>query len=77
MIDPIASHARQLPRHGVATTAFRVDADNTVPPYYVARANAVTLHFTRNDRRNSIEYAGGPVARDRWHVLRVCGWGSK
>jgi len=47
------------------------DGDN----YYVARANAlennVSLYYTRNGRRNTIKYVDAPVARDRWHVLRV------
>jgi hypothetical protein len=47
------------------------DGDN----YYVARANAlennVSLYYTENGRRNTIKYVEAPVAKDRWHVLRV------
>lgn len=47
------------------------DTDN----YYIARANAlennVALYCTRGGRRDAIEYAEAPVAKDRWHGLRV------
>jgi hypothetical protein len=47
------------------------DGDN----YYVARANAlennVSLYYTQGGRRNTIKYVDAPVAKDRWHVLRV------
>lgn len=47
------------------------DGDN----YYVARANAlennVALYYTQNGRRNTIKYVQAPVAKERWHVLRV------
>ena len=47
------------------------DGDN----YYVARANAlednVSLYYTERGRRTTIKYVDAPVARDRWHVLRV------
>ena len=43
--------------------------------YYVARANAlennVSLYYTTNGRRNTIQYADAPVARNTWHTLRV------
>ena len=43
--------------------------------YYVARANAlennVALYYTRNGRRNTIQYVDAPVATNQWHVLRV------
>jgi hypothetical protein len=49
----------------------RKDGDN----YYVARASAlennVAFYYTRDGRRNTIEYVDAAVARDRWHVLRV------
>lgn len=47
------------------------DGDN----YYVARANAlednISLYYTEHGRRNTIKYVGAPVARNRWHILRV------
>jgi hypothetical protein len=47
------------------------DGDN----YYVARANAlennVSLYYTQGGRRNTIKYVDAPVAKDRWHLLRV------
>ena len=47
------------------------DGDN----YYVARANAlennVSLYYTKDGRRITIKYVDAPVAKDRWHVLRV------
>jgi hypothetical protein len=47
------------------------DGDN----YYVARANAlednVSLYYTTNGRRNTIKYVDAPVAKNRWHTLRV------
>lgn len=43
--------------------------------YYVARANAlegnVSLYYTQNGRRITIEYVDAPVAAGVWHVLRV------
>lgn len=43
--------------------------------YYVARANAlennVSLYYTQNGRRNTIKYVDAPVAKNRWHTLRV------
>ena len=43
--------------------------------YYVARANAlennVSLYYTTNGRRNTIKYVDAPVAKNRWHTLRV------
>ena len=47
------------------------DGDN----YYVARANAlednVSLYYTQNGRRMTLEYVNAPVAKDKWHTLRV------
>jgi hypothetical protein len=47
------------------------DGDN----YYVARANAlednVSLYYTQNGRRNTIKYVNAPVAKNKWHTLRV------
>lgn len=47
------------------------DGDN----YYVARANAlednVSLYFTKDGTRHTIEYVDAPVAGNVWHVLRV------
>jgi hypothetical protein len=47
------------------------DGDN----YYVARANAlennVSLYYTQNGRRITIKYVDAPVAKDKWHALRV------
>jgi hypothetical protein len=47
------------------------DGDN----YYVARANAlednVSLYYTQNGRRITIKYVDAPVAKNRWHTLRV------
>ena len=47
------------------------DGDN----YYVARANAlednVSLYHTTSGRRNTIKYVDAPVAKNRWHTLRV------
>jgi hypothetical protein len=47
------------------------DGDN----YYVARANAlennVSLYYTQNGRRITIEYVDAPVPGNQWHVLRV------
>jgi hypothetical protein len=47
------------------------DGDN----YYVARANAlednVSLYYTTNGRRNTIQYVNAPVPRNVWHTLRV------
>src|ERR1700704_5946519 len=47
------------------------DGDN----YYVARANAlednVSLYYTQNGRRLTLKYVDAPVAKDRWHTLRV------
>jgi hypothetical protein len=43
--------------------------------YYIARANAlennVSLYYTANGRRNTIKYVDAPVAKNRWHTLRV------
>jgi hypothetical protein len=43
--------------------------------YYVARANAlennVSLYYTMNGRRNTIKYVDAPVAKAKWHTLRV------
>ncbi len=47
------------------------DGDN----YYVARANAlegnVSLYYTERGRRITIKYVDAPVAKSRWHTLRV------
>lgn len=47
------------------------DGDN----YYVARANAlednVSLYYTQNGRRITLKYVDAPVAKNRWHTLRV------
>jgi len=47
------------------------DGDN----YYVARANAmednVSLYYTQGGRRITLKYVDAPVAKDRWHTLRV------
>jgi hypothetical protein len=47
------------------------DSDN----YYVARANAlennISLYYTENGNRITIEYVDAPVPRDQWHTLRV------
>ncbi|HEX9125191.1 MAG TPA: family 16 glycoside hydrolase [Methylomirabilota bacterium] len=47
------------------------DGDN----YYVARANAlednVSLYYTQNGSRKTIEYVDAPVLRNTWHALRV------
>ena len=47
------------------------DGDN----YYVARANAlennVSLYYTKNGSRKTIEYKSAPVAPNVWHTLRV------
>jgi len=47
------------------------DGDN----YYVARANAlennISLYYTLNGRRNTIKYVDAPVAKNKWHTLRV------
>lgn len=43
--------------------------------YYVARANAlennVSLYYTEGGRRNTLKYVDAPVARGKWHTLRV------
>lgn len=43
--------------------------------YYVARANAlennVSLYYTENGRRNTLEYVDAPVPPNAWHTLRV------
>jgi hypothetical protein len=53
------------------------DGDN----YYVARANAlennVSLYYTQSGRRITIKYVDAPVAKGRWHVLRVEFVGSR
>jgi hypothetical protein len=47
------------------------DSDN----YYVARANAleknVSLYYTVNGVRKTIQYVNAPVALNTWHTLRV------
>ena len=47
------------------------DGDN----YYVARANAlednVSLYYTAGGKRVTLKYVDAPVARSRWHTLRV------
>jgi hypothetical protein len=47
------------------------DGDN----YYVARANAlennVSLYYTQNGHRITIKYVDAPVAKNRWHTMRV------
>jgi hypothetical protein len=49
--------------------------------YYVARANAlednVSLYYTEGGSRKTIKYVDAPVARDRWHTLRVEFAGSR
>jgi len=49
----------------------QTDGDN----YYIARANAlennVSLYHTTNGRRNTIKYVNAPVAKNRWHTLKV------
>ena len=53
------------------------DGDN----YYVARANAlennVSLYYTENGRRRTIQYVDAPVAGNVWHVLRAEFQGTK
>ena len=43
--------------------------------YYVARANAlennVSLYYTQNGRRNTLQYVDAPVPANAWHTLRV------
>lgn len=43
--------------------------------YYVARANAlennVSVYYTANGRRNTIQYVKAPVPLNTWHTLRV------
>ena len=43
--------------------------------YYVARANALennlSLYYTENGSRRTIQYADAPVPRNVWHALRV------
>ena len=43
--------------------------------YYVARANAlednVSLYYTQGGSRKTIRYVDAPVAKNRWHTLRV------
>ena len=47
------------------------DGDN----YYVARANAlennVSLYYTANGRRITLQYVDAPVPANAWHTLRV------
>ena len=47
------------------------DGDN----YYVARANAlennVSLYYTRDGSRRTLQYVDAPVAANTWHRLRV------
>jgi len=49
--------------------------------YYVARANAlednVSLYYTEGGSRKTIKYVDAPVARERWHTLRVEFAGSR
>lgn len=43
--------------------------------YYVARANAlennVSLYYTESGSRKTLKYVDAPVARGKWHTLRV------
>jgi len=43
--------------------------------YYVARANAlennVSLYYTENGSRKTLQYVDAPVAGNAWHTLRV------
>jgi len=43
--------------------------------YYVARANAlennVSLYYTQNGKRNTLEYVNAPVPGNAWHTLRA------
>lgn len=43
--------------------------------YYVARANAlennVSLYYTEGGSRKTLRYVDAPVARGKWHTLRV------
>ena len=43
--------------------------------YYVARANAlennVSLYYTSQGKRNTLEYVDAPVSARAWHTLRV------
>jgi hypothetical protein len=43
--------------------------------YYVARANAlennVSLYYTERGSRKTIKYVDAPVAKGRWHTLRI------
>jgi len=43
--------------------------------YYVARANAlennVSLYYTEDGRRRTIQYVDAPVAANQWHTLRA------
>lgn len=43
--------------------------------YYVARANAlennVSLYYTEGGRRKTLKYVDAPIARGKWHTLRV------
>lgn len=43
--------------------------------YYIARANAlesnVSLYYTERGSRKTIKYVDAPVARGKWHTLRV------
>jgi len=53
------------------------DGDN----YYVARANAlednVSLYYTQNGSRKTIQYVDAPVPRHTWHTLRADFSGKK
>jgi hypothetical protein len=31
----------------------------------------VSLYYTQNGRRNTIKYVNAPVAKNKWHTLRV------
>ncbi len=53
------------------------DGDN----YYVARANAlennVSLYYTQDGRRNTLQYVDAPVPGNTWHTLRVAFCGKR
>lgn len=54
-----------------------IDGNN----YYVARANAlennVSLYYTENGRRKTIQYVDAPVSGINWHTLRAEFQGAK
>jgi len=66
-IPPQAADAQT----GSPLMLVQTDGDN----YYIARANAlennVSLYHTTNGRRNTIKYVNAPVAKNRWHTLKV------